>query len=677
MYKQTSKSTAVRFRRFCRAKWAAYRSMHREVTIGRLAARVADHSLAKAGTAATLCLALAASQAQAQTLREGETRTLDEVQVTILADTLLGTPEPAAVLTADQIKQHNIHSIASLAALLPGVDVRTRGVGDAQADLSMRGGTFDQTALLLGGIDLTDAQTGHHTLDLPLDLTMVQRAELLSPAQMMARGIVAFCGAVNLVADEEHTNRLRAEASGGSHGTANASLLATRTAGLWSITAAAAYHRSDGYMQNTDYRHGSLFLQASRHSDNDDLHLQLGGQAKQFGGQAFYSTTYPDQFEATRTLVASASDLHRFGALRLETSAYGRLHTDRFELFREGRVAAPAWYTGHNHHLGSLAGLRTRAVVPLPCGELVAGAALRREGIRSNVLGHNDSTLPEPFTKSDWRTSATLFAGWHYADRRWNVQAVGLGQYNSRFGADYGLAADAERVLAGAGATGRPLTLRLSAARTFRLPTFTDLYYQSANQRANPALEAEHSATLDLALRGGTRHTLLSLDLFYRAGRDIIDWCRRASEDIWYSMNHTEVDALGFDAGATLQLPHASIGLSWSFCHVAQDAGEWISGSALDYLRHRAALRAEWRPLPRLALRAGLVYRQREGEWVDADGTVQAYGTALLADAGVEYRLGSTTLFAEGNNLLGAEYRDHGGVPMPGRTVLAGIRVGF
>ena len=239
IYKPTC---AFRFRRFCRAKWAAYSSMHREVTIGRLAARVADSSLAKG--AATLALAITLSQGNlmAQSDDDRETRTLPEVTITLGTDSLAFEAEPAAVLTADDFQQSTIHSIGDLVAQLPGVDLRVRGGGDVQGDLSMRGGTFDQMLILLGGINLTDAQTGHHSLDIPIDITMVERVELLTPAQCMARGIVAFCGAVNIIVCEQYRDRLLADISGGSYGSANASLLGTKALGHWSLTGAAAYH---------------------------------------------------------------------------------------------------------------------------------------------------------------------------------------------------------------------------------------------------------------------------------------------------------------------------------------------------------------------------------------------------------------------------------------------------
>ena len=309
MYKNTNQPTrAFRFRRFCRAGWAAYSSMHREVTIGRLAVHVANHSFAKGTVVIALAATLLQGSLMAQSDDDRETRTLPEVTVTLTTDSMGSTTEPAAVITAADFQQSTIHSIGDLVAQLPGVDLRVRGGGDVQGDLSMRGGTFDQMLVMLNGINFTDAQTGHHTLDIPIDITMVERIELLTPAQCMARGIVAFCGAVNIVVCEQYRDRLLADISGGSHGTVNASLLGTKAVDRWTLTAATSFHRSDGYMRNTDYRHGSLFLQALRHGEHSDWHMQLGGQMKDFGGAGFYSTTYPDQYESTRTLVASVSN---------------------------------------------------------------------------------------------------------------------------------------------------------------------------------------------------------------------------------------------------------------------------------------------------------------------------------------------------------------------------------
>lgn len=673
MYKQHQQPTrAFRFRRFCRAGWAAFRSMHREVTIGRLAVRVADSSLAKCAVLAVgMILVEGASMAQTD---DRETRTLPEVTVSVATDSLGSTAEPVAVFTAADFQQSTIHSIADLVAQLPGVDLRVRGGGDVQGDLSMRGGTFDQTLLLLNGVNLSDAQTGHHTLDIPIDLTMVERIELLSPAQCLARGIAAFCGAVNIVVSDQYRDRLLADLSGGSHGTLNASVLGTKTCDRWTLTAAAAYHRSDGYRHNTDYRHASLLLQAIRHGDRSDWHLQLGGQTKDFGSAGFYSTTYPDQYEATRTLVASAANSFRLGRWQIRLLAYGRLHGDRFELFRDGWVdSVPSWYGGHNHHLSSIAGLNLQAVRPLGPGQLVAGADVRREGILSNVLGLADSSLEAPYTHSARRSSATVFAGYRLRRDRFGLEATALGAYNTHFGPDYGLAADLSYSFT-------HLLLHLSASRTHRLPTFTDLYYHGANQTANPDLGPEHSTTIECKVEsrrwqlGDSASLRTLLVAYYRAGRQIIDWVCPATTEMWYSMNHTAVDALGADAQVAFSAPWAAIRVGYSFCHITQDAGEWISGSALDYLRHCLHASVEV-PVAGFRLCLSSSYRMREGQYVAADGVATPYGGVLLFDARVARDLGPATLYVEGHNLFDAAWRDHGGVPQPGRTFMAGLQL--
>lgn len=678
MYKHNQNKTHVfRFRRYCRAAYAAFNSLHRVVNIGRVASYIADRQLHKSAVAAALCLVLLPMQAVAQADDTPDEHTLPAVDIVVQADSLTGSPEPAAVLTAEQFSNSSVRTLGDLMAMLPGVDLRSRGVNDVQGDLAMRGGTLDQVAVLLGGINLTDVQTGHHILDLPVDITMVQRVELLTPAQLLAHGIIAFCGAVNIVVTEEYRDHLLAELSGGSYGTAKASLLATKTAGPWAVTVAGAYNRSDGYMPNTDYRHGSLLLQAVRHSDRDDWNLQLGGQAKGFGSQAFYSTAYPDQYEATRTLTASLRNIHRWQHTRLETSLYGRMHRDRFELFRDGYVEPPAWYGGHNHHLSSIAGLRTRLSRKVGKGEALAGAELRREGIWSNVLGAPDSTLAAPYSRAASRLNASLFGGYAVELGAFRAQANALGLYNTAYGLDYALSLTARyRIAADA-------LVEASLCRSHRMPTFTDIYYQSVNHVANPDLDREHSLTAEITARYTPRTLALQATLYRRAGRDIIDWVRQPAEEVWHSMNHTAVNATGVDLSFAYSPQAAlqpSVGGCYSYCSIDRDAGNLVSAYALEYLRHKAVLYAALSPLPHLRVKSDAEYRLREGRYTDAQGNLFDYGPAWLLNAAVEYTLtparhAALTLFAEGRNLLDTRYRDHGGVPQPGRTVMAGLKL--
>ncbi|MBR5029008.1 MAG: TonB-dependent receptor plug domain-containing protein, partial [Bacteroidales bacterium] len=402
-------NNAFRFKRYCRGAFAVFNSLHREVTIGRVATYIADKQLRKAVAACAVAMMLLPSnEAVAQNEDADDMVTLPEVVVSVSTDTL-STPQPAAVLTKKDFSNTSVRSVGDLLALIPGIDIRSRGINDVQGDISVHGGTFDQMLVLLNGINLTDAQTGHHNLDMPIDISMVERVELLTPSMLLAKGIVSYCGAVNIVVSDAYSEKFMAELGGGSYGTGKCALLGTKLLGRWAATVAASYNRSDGYMRNTDYRHGSLFVQASRHLQNDHWLLQTGGQLKNFGSQAFYSTSYPDQNESTRTLTVSASNTHRFGnGLRLESDIYSRVHADRFELFRDGYAQAPEWYVGHNHHISATSGLRNRLVYKFGSSELTAGTEVRREGILSNVLGENLDTAKTLFGYSYPKASSRL-----------------------------------------------------------------------------------------------------------------------------------------------------------------------------------------------------------------------------------------------------------------------------
>ena len=180
------------------------------MNIGHVASYIADRQLHKSAAVLTLGIALLPLHALAQTDDDPDERLLPAVEIIAPADTLFGSPEPAATLSADQFSNSSVRSLG---------------------DLSMRGGTFDQMVILLNGVNFTDAQTGHFLLDITIDITMVQRVELLSPAQLMARGITAFCGGIYIVVSEEYRDHLAAELSAGSHALAKASLLATKTLG--------------------------------------------------------------------------------------------------------------------------------------------------------------------------------------------------------------------------------------------------------------------------------------------------------------------------------------------------------------------------------------------------------------------------------------------------------------
>ena len=103
------------------------------------------------------------------------------------------------VITSKDIQESPATNLAELLQQEAGIDVRRQGVNGMQSDLYIRGGSFDQTLLLIDGIKVEDPQTGHHTLNMALPLEVIERIEIIKGPAARVFGQNAFTGAINIV----------------------------------------------------------------------------------------------------------------------------------------------------------------------------------------------------------------------------------------------------------------------------------------------------------------------------------------------------------------------------------------------------------------------------------------------------------------------------------------------
>jgi iron complex outermembrane recepter protein len=111
-----------------------------------------------------------------------------------------GTPEPIPLGEADRaVRSLSVQGqsilFGDLAAVLqldPALDLRQRGPGGVQADVSIRGASYSQTLVLWNGRRMNDSQSAHHNLDLPVPLESVAAVEVLRGAGSSLYGADAW-----------------------------------------------------------------------------------------------------------------------------------------------------------------------------------------------------------------------------------------------------------------------------------------------------------------------------------------------------------------------------------------------------------------------------------------------------------------------------------------------------
>ena len=297
------------FRRWSRKGWAAFASLHRHVTIGVLAV-----------TMSILLLATQhASAHDADTAAVLKTLRIDEVGISGSQSAPTRNVQSQTPLFDRKAQAAApVQTLESALRLAPSVDIRERGGKGMQADIFIRGGSFDQTMVLLNGIDFTDARTGHQSHSLPVDIDCISAVDLLDGVP----GVGAFAGAVNIRTAPLKPTYLRFEGAGGQHGYAYANLSGAVTSGRFSLLAAGSYRRSDGYRHNTDFANYNAFVRATYEAPRAGFFdLQAGYQNRTFGSNGFYAAYNPDQWEATSTALASLRWLKQAGRFSFGASA--------------------------------------------------------------------------------------------------------------------------------------------------------------------------------------------------------------------------------------------------------------------------------------------------------------------------------------------------------------------
>jgi len=95
---------------------------------------------------------------------------LDPVTITatLRPQALSITGRNITVIDGEQFNRLPVQSLDELLKYVPGVEVQQRGPSGSQADIVLRGGTFQQVLIILDGIRLNDPNTGHFNSYIPI-----------------------------------------------------------------------------------------------------------------------------------------------------------------------------------------------------------------------------------------------------------------------------------------------------------------------------------------------------------------------------------------------------------------------------------------------------------------------------------------------------------------------------
>ncbi len=615
-----------------------------------------------------------------------DTLKLEEIQVKAARNELKYTDavRMLTVIDKDEISSMPANDIAGILSTAMNVDVRERGASGVQADFNMRGGSFEQALILINGMRVNDPQTGHFSLNLPVDAEDISRIEVLSGPAARIYGNNAFSGAINIITGKENKNFIKFSGTGGSYGYWDA-----KVSGNYKIKNLKNYlsiskTASAGYKENTDFNINNIYYSGNQYFDNCTLSIQAGYTGKAFGANSFYTPVFPNQYEENKTAFANIRYQSQT-KIKMSYAAYWRLNYDKFELFRNNPAS---WYQGANYHKNNTYGISTNASFNAFGGIASLGTEWNNEQIISNKLG-DQLEKPKPikesidkyYTNGSKRQNISFFAEQQYSFDKFNLVAGVMSNYNTVFGWNFYPGFDLGYSI------NHNLKLVASANYSGRLPSFTELYYVGPTNTGNANLSVEKAFTYESGIKYMSGIMIIQSTVFRRLGSNIIDWVKQNPDDLWQPQNITTVNATGFEFSANIKLknleqkniPINNIRLNYAYTQLDKNSGNYISKYALDYLIHNFNISIEHNVYKKIKASWQLQYRKRNGSYIPYDSeqgqwlSPENYKDIYLLNAKLFYSNQKLNIFAEGSNLLNLKYQDIENVELPGIWLKAGI----
>ncbi|MFT6122849.1 MAG: iron complex outermembrane receptor protein [Oleispira sp.] len=452
---------------------------------------------------------LSVSSAQANEF-EGESIELDEQ---VVSGRLYANPVSAAAFNVTVLEQADlqklpVNNVIDALEYVSGIDVRKRGISGVQADVGIRGSTYEQTLVLLDGMRMNDPQTGHHNFDLPIAFEDIERIEIVKGPGAAQYGPSSNGGVINIVSRKEITTdsgrSAKVNIQRGSYDFERYALSLAKTEGEYSQFLSGYHSAADTYIgdEALDSRQGQGSYRVVHQGEKTTTQVAFGYIEKDFGAYRFYVPAEAQSRESTSQRHGYGIHQYRFAnGSQLEASLNWRNH---FDFYKYTPASTPS-----EHETEAL-----QSRLTLSNGAFISGLEFNQENMDSNRDGRQARHFASAFLnyKQLIGANVSLTGNLSYVDydsqERFVLPVIGIDALLSE-----------------------NIEVYANAGQSVRTPTLNDLYLNMPGRDVGSEdLDLEKTNSAEIGARMNSSAINIATSIFYKDTQNAIDFTKTQVE---------------------------------------------------------------------------------------------------------------------------------------------------
>lgn len=574
-----------------------------------------------------------------------------ELDSQVVTGRLYSDPVAAAAFNVTVLEQADlqklpVNNVVDALAYVSGIDVRKRGISGVQADVGIRGSTYEQTLILLDGMRMNDPQTGHHNFDLPIAFEDIERIEIVKGPGAAKYGSSSNGGVINIVSRKEITSesgrKAKVSVQRGSYEYERYALSLAKTEGEFSQFLSGFHSYTDSYLANTDLdaRQGQGSYRVVHQGDNSTTQAAVGYIEKDFGAYRFYVNTEAASRESTSQRHAYGIHQYRLqNGGKIDASLNWRNHFDEYQYLPT--------FASTKHETEAM-----QSRLAYSQGGFAAGFEYNQENMDSSRDGRQGRHFSSTFVnyKQAIGSNVSLTGNLSYFDYdsqdQYFLPVVGIDALVSE-----------------------NLEVYANAGQSVRTPTLNDLYLNMSSNIGSADLDVEKTNSSEIGVRLNSSDVNIVASIFYKDTKDAIDFTRTQAEDTaasaFIARNYGDNITKGFDvefdasAFAALRMGMNTLKLTHTRLIQTVETDLAVLKNTDGQLENQTALHAGISFYENYSLSSVYKYESR----FDSDNYE-------VLDLRLAYQDNNLTVALSGTNLLDAEYVSAGFVNVAGPAAM-------